>query len=441
MAEANLQKKVVNNVFWAIAGKMVNLLSGLVVGIIVARYLGPEQYGLMNYVISYVFLFQVLSVVGLDSIEVRELSKNNLPKEVVLGSAFALRIVFAVVGMGLVVGTSYVMDADAFTTLLVAVYALTIPLNTLSVIRNYFTAIVQNEYVVKVEMARSLIGIVIKLVLLWLDSTLIWFVVFSMFDYVLTSGGYISAYRAKAGALRDWRFSADCCRMLLFESFPLLLTNVAVILYQRIDQVMIKQMIDNESVGYFSVASRFVEVLIYIPMVLSQTIMPVLVTERKKGEASYEKSAQRFMDISLWLSLLASAGTSVIAYWLVVLLYGEAYLPAVVVLQIMAFKAASVALSNTAGAMLVAEGLQKYAILRDGLGCITCVVLNYLLLPHYGIVAAAFVAIASNLMAGYVADAFIPAYRHLFVRQNKAILLGWRSLPEAWQMVANKRSK
>ena len=108
--------------------------------------------------------------------------------------------------------------------------------------------------------------------------------------------------------------------------------------------------------------------------------------------------------------------------------FGSVYLPAVAILQVMSFKAASVALSNTAGAMLVTEGLQRYAIFRDGFGCLVCILLNYLLLPRYGILAAAFVAIASNLAAGYLADAFIPAYRHLFTRQTKALVLGWRDV-------------
>ncbi len=134
------------------------------------------------------------------------------------------------------------------------------------------------------------------------------------------------------------------------------------------------------------------------------------------------------MNLSLWLSIFAAAITSLLSFWIVRLTFGEAYLPAVAVLQIMSFKAASVALSNTAGAMLVTEGLQRWAIFRDGFGCIVCVVLNYLLLPHYGIIAAAFVAIASNVAAGYLADAMIPAYRHLFIRQTKALVLGWKDV-------------
>jgi O-antigen/teichoic acid export membrane protein len=228
--------------------------------------------------------------------------------------------------------------------------------------------------------------------------------------------------------MREWRFDRRYVGFLLKESFPLMLTSAAVVIYQRIDQVMIGQMIDNESVGYFSVAARFVEVLVFIPMMLAQTITPVLVRIRKESEEAYVKKGQQFMNLSVWLSFAAALFTSIIAYWLVRYTFGQTYLPAVAVLQLMAFKVVSVALSNTAGAMLVTEGLQKWAIMRDGLGCLACVLLNYLLLPHYGIMAAAFVAIASNVVAGYLADALIPAYRHLFIRQTKALVMGWRDI-------------
>ena len=296
------------------------------------------------------------------------------------------------------------------------------------VIRNYFTAIVQNEYVVKAEISRTLISIVIKLILLMANANLTWFITAYMFDFVLLGTGYIMAYRTKIGSLREWHFDRDYARFLLKESFPLLLTNAAVIIYQRIDQVMIGSMIDKSSVGFFSVAAKFTEVLTFLPMILAQTITPILVKARERDIAEYNAKAQQFMNFSFWLSLLAATFVSIIAYWLIRYTFGTAYLPAVAVLQVMAFKAASVALSNTAGAMLVTEGLQRWAILRDGFGCIVCVLLNYLLLPRYGIMAAAFVSIASNIAAGYLVDALVPAYRHLFVCQTETLLLGWMDI-------------
>lgn len=422
------KQTIVENIFWAVLGKMVQLLSGLLVGIIVARYLGPEKYGLMNYVISLVFLFQNFAIFGLDAIEVREEARNEKPIQTIIGTAFGLKLIFGLVFMLLVILTSWLMDADHYTTLLVTIYSFTIVLNSFSVIRNYFFAIVQNEYVVKAEITRTLIGIGIKLTLLAIHANLTWILVAYAFDGVLLSSGFLFAYTKKAGSIRKWHFDPSYVHFLLKESFPLLLTNAAVIIYQRIDQVMIGQMIDKEAVGYFSVASRFVEILIFIPMMLAQTITPVLVKARERSVREYEVKAQKFMNMSVWLSLLASTFVAITAYWLVNFSFGEAYLPAVIVLQIMAFKAASVALSNTAGAMLVTEGLQRYAIFRDSLGCVACVILNYLLLPRYGIIAAAIVAIISNLISGYIADALIPAYRHLFVRQTRTLLTGWKDI-------------
>ena len=420
------KESIVQNLFWAVLGKIVNLFGGLLVGIIVARYLGPEQYGLMNYVISYVFLFQTFALFGLDSIEIREEARGKKPYPTIIGTAFFLKLFFGCCCILTAITTSWLMEADGYTTLLIAIYSLVVVLNSLNVIRNYFTAIVQNEYVVKAEISRTLISIAIKLILLMLDANLTCFITVYMFDFVLLGTGYLVAYQTRIGPLSNWHFDRGYATFLMKESFPLLLTSAAVIIYQRIDQVMIGNMIDKSSVGFFSVAAKFTEVLIFLPMILAQTITPILVLTRERNITEYQAKAQQFMNFSFWLSLFASAFVSVIAYWLIRYTFGTAYLPAVAVLQVMAFKAASVALSNTAGAMLVIEGLQRWAICRDSIGCVVCIVLNFLLLPRYGVIAAAFVSIASNIAAGYLADAFIPAYRHLFICQTKTLFFGWK---------------
>ncbi len=419
---------IAENLFWSVIGKVTALLGGLFVGIVVARYLGPQQYGLMSYVISYVLLFQAFASLGLDSIEIREESRGQEPVEKIICTAFVLKLVSALFFMVLVIGTSLYMEADVQTVILISIYALTIIFNAFNVIRNYFTAIVQNKNIVKAEISRTLIGVIIKVTCLLLHASLIWFVIAAMFDVVLLASGYCVAYYKKTKSFKKWIFDLRYSLFLLKESIPLMLSAAAIILYQRIDQVMIGQMIDKESVGYYSVASKFVEIIIYIPMVLAQTIMPVLVSIREKDEKEYVKKGQLFMNFSLWITLILSAVTSLLAYPIISLTFGEEYLPSVVILQILSYKAASLALSNTAGTMLIAEGLQRYAILRDLLGCITCISLNFILLPRYGMIAAAWIAIASNLAAGYFADALIPSYYHIFIRQTKAILYGWKNI-------------
>lgn len=429
------QEKIFRNLFWAVFGKIVTLAGSLFVGIIIARYLGPEQYGLMNYVISFVALFQVLALFGLDNIEIRETARNYDAYNTIVGTAFVIKIILALTTIIAIIVTSYFMEADSKTTLLVAIYSLSVIFNTFTVIRNYFTAIVQNEYIVKSEITRTLLGAAIKISLLLLHAHLIWFVAASAFDFVLLSSGYYISYKSKIGILSNWQYNSQVAKYLLKESFPLLLTSAAVIVYQRIDQVMIGQMLDKTSVGYFSVAVRIVEILIYIPMILVQTISPILIRKREESDSLYKEKSQQFMNITVWFTFLMAIGTSIIAQWLILILFGPTYMPAVPILQILSFKAVSVALSTTAGHMLIIEGIQQYAIIRDVLGCIVCVCLNLLLLPYYGVVAAAFVAIASNIVAGYLSDALIPTYRHLFIAQTKALCIGWKDLSNFKQLI------
>lgn len=430
---------IVSNLIWATAGKVTTMLSGLVIGVLVARYLGPEQFGLMNWVISFVFLFQTISIFGLDLIEVREEAAHPNDYNKIIGTAFGIRLILSVLSVLLCIGTCFIMDKDAETTLLVAIYSISVVANTLSVIRNYFFAIVQNKRVVQSEISRTLLGMVIKFALLYTHASLLWFVVATMFDTVLLASGYIVSYKTEVGRIRQWTFSRDYAWYLIRESAPLVLCHAAVMVYQRIDQVMIGEMIDEANVGYFSVATRFVEILLFIPMILAQTISPVLTKVRTQDEAEYYRKSQQFMNLSLWMSFVAAVCTSAISYWLILYLFGEAYMPAVIILQIMSFKVVSLALSNTAGSMIVIEGLQKYAVGRDVLGCAVCVLLNWYLLPRYGVVAAAVISIVSNVVAGYLADFLIPAYRHLFIMQTKALLFGAKDILAIKEYIHLKR--
>lgn len=430
--------KVIRNLLWAVIGKVVTLLGSLLVGIFVARYLGPEQYGLMNYVVSYVALFQVFASFGLDNIEIREEAKckgigehgrtPSAEANTILGTAFGLKLIFAAITMILVITTAWFFEADTFTKWMITLYSLSMIMQTFSVIRNYFTSIVWNEYIVKTEISRTLIGAGIKVVLLLLHAPLVWFIAATLFDTVLIAGGYLLSYRKKIASPRLWVFNKATAKYLIKEAFPLLLSGAAVIIYQRIDQVMIGNMIDKEAVGYFSVATAFVSVLMFIPITMTDTYMPIISNLWHTDKEKYKHQNQQFMNITVWGTLLCSIGVCLLSYPLIRYTFGEQYLPAVSILQVLAFKAVSVAFSNVAGRMIVAEGLQKWTILRDTTGCVVCVLLNYLLLPRFGVIAAAWIAIASNLAAGYLSSIFIPAYRHTFVCQTKCLFLGWKDL-------------
>lgn len=427
-------RKVVKNVYWAVLGKVVNIASGLLVGILVARYLGPDKFGLMNYVISYVTLFSILASFGLDGVEIRELSKTHAVKEVILGSAFAIRLLFAVVTVFLVLLTLIIFESDRFTFIMVMIYSLSLILSTVNVIRNYFTSIILNEYVVKTEILRTVVGSGIKVLLLINHSSLAWFIAANTLDFVLIGAGYIYSYRGKAGSIRAWRVDRSVARMLIKESFPLLLSGTAIVIYQRIDAVMIRNMMDNASVGQFSVASKITELAIFIPMVVAQTVTPLLVQAHQANPARYQAKRQQFMDLMVWSAVAMALVMSVFAAPAIHLLYGNKYLEAIPVLQIMAWKAVFMALFAGSGQLIIIENLQRYAAVRNIIGCVVSVGLNLLLIPVWGIVGSAVATVITMAFSGYFSHFFIKRYHYLLPVQTKALFFGWKRLPQAFML-------
>lgn len=422
------RNKVVKNVLWAVIGKVVTLLSTLFVGILVARYLGPEQYGLMNYVVSIVTLFSVFSTFGMTEIIIRELSRKDLPKEVILGTSFRLRIVLAMVA--LIILTIYLVlsNETAETVVMVIIYSSSLIFSCFDVIRHYFTSIVQNEYVVKSEIFRTLVGAIIKIVLLLVKAPLWAFVTALAIDFILLAGGYITAYRNEVGNILSWKFDSSFGKKLLSTSLPLVISGAAVIVYQRIDQVMIGKMLDNEQLGYFSTASSFLGVITFIPSIMIQTLAPILVRHRKENEEVYKVQAQKMMNITVWITIFVSCAISMLSYHIIKYTYGSAFLSAVPAMQILAFKAVGVALISVGGQLIIIENIHQLAFLRNIMSCVVCVIFNYLFIPQWGIIGSAWATIITVMFTGALSNIFIPRYYHIFRMQCRAILVGWKDL-------------
>lgn len=430
--------KVVRNVFWAVTGKIVTLLSTLIVGIFVARYLGPEQYGLMNYVISIIALFGVLSVFGTSEIIIRELSKNELPKEIILGTSFLTRLSLAVITIFAIGIYLFLSDEDISTSILILIYSASSIFSCFDVIRFYFTSIVQNEYIVKSEIFRTLIGAGIKGVLLLIKAPLWAFIAALTFDFVLIAGGYIIVYRKKVSRLSAWRFDSGFAKNLLKMSFPLLISSAAVIIYQRIDQVMIGKMLDNESLGYFSTAVSFIGIVTFIPSIAVQTIAPILVKMRKEDKLRYRKEAQRMMNITTWTTMIVCITISLLSFYIIRYTYGTEYLNAVPVMRILAFKAVGIALTTMGGQLIIIENIHQVAFIRNILACFVCIGCNYLLIPRWGIVGSAWATIITVMFTGGIANIFIPRYHHIFKMQCKSLFMGWKDVAQIRQIFVSR---
>lgn len=422
------KQKALKNIGWALCGKIVNLMGMLIVGIIVARYLGKEQYGIMNYVISIVTIFQVFADFGLDFIQIREESKTPYLKDKIIGTTFVLKLSFAFLAFLAVTIISLLFEKTLEIRLYIIIYAFSIILNSTWVSRNHFTSIVWNEYVVKTEISRTIIGMIIKLSFVVLSLPLIWFIGSLVIDSLLLATGYVLSYTKKVDSIRKWHFDKTLARYMIKHSFPLLLSGAAIIVYNRIDQIMIGNLVDQSHLGIYSVAVRFSEVLVFIPTIIAQTVSPMLVEARQKDMKHYEQLSYTFMNVTVTICILLAIATSLLSYPIVYFTFGKTYINAAPILAILAFKVIGDALSQTSGQLIIIEGIQKYAPLRNIIGCLACIFLNLFFITRYGIHGAAYVAIITIFTSGTLVDFFIPAYKRIFHKQVCAIFIGWKDI-------------
>ena len=282
---------------------------------------------------------------------------------------------------------------------------------------------------------RTMLGAGIKIILLLLEAPLWTFIAALTFDFALLAFGYIFAYRKKVANISDWKFNKTFATLLLKTSFPLLLSSAAVVVYQRIDQVMISKMIDNTSLGYFSTAFSFISIGMFVPTIVIQTVSPILVKYRKEDLHRYEVESQKIINIVTWGTIVLSSLTSIFSYYIIRYTYGVEYLAAVPVMQILAFKAVGLALSMIGGQLIIIENIHQIAFVRNIIACFVCIVCNYILIPRWGIIGSAWATIITVMFTGGIANVFIPRYHHILKKQCIALFLGWRDLFRIKQII------
>lgn len=419
-------RRILSNIAWAFTGKIISLLSVLIVGILVARYLGPAQYGLLNYVISYVTLFTIISNFGLDDIEVREMSKSEISHRTLIWTGIRLRILLASVAYALIIATILIHRPESMeTTCFILVYGLTVFPGCFNSVRNYFTSQLLNRRIVQSEIIRTVICALLKIALLYFKASLFWFILASALDIFIVSIGYYLSLRSHNEELCISSSDSKTMRYLLIEAFPLMLSSSAIVIYQKIDQVMIGDMIDKTSVGYFATAGRFADLVVFIPIILCQTMTPILVNAKSTDSTSqYYSHSKAFISIILWSSIIFAFIMSITSTILIKYTFGTAYLASIPILQIMSWKAVGTAMSTASGQLIIIDRTQKWVAIRNLIGCVVCIILNLLIIPVYGAVGSAIVTVVTVMFSGLIANAIIPKYRKYFMLQVKAFISG-----------------
>lgn len=416
--------RILNNIGWLFFDKFLRMAVGLLVGVWVARYLGPEQFGLLSYAIAFTALFSAIAGLGLNGIVVRDLIQNPADSKITMGTAFLLQILGGICAFGLAILTIlFIRPDDRIAKLAVTILAFVMVFKAADVVRYWFEAKVQSKYVVWVENIVFLVVSAIKIGLIFSAAPLMAFVWVLFAEGVMVAIGLIVIYERFNGGFKTWRVRFDRARNLFGDSWPLTLSGLAVMVYMRIDQVMLGQMAGDGVVGIYSAAVKISEVWYFIPIIISASVFPSIIKAKNAEESLYHNRLQNLFNVLVMVALIVAIPMSFLSDRVVIVIFGPLYHQAGTVLAIHIWSGIFVSMAVASGKWFLIENLQSYVLYRTLSGAVVNVVLNLLLIPQYGILGAAWATVASQACAGMFYNILNRKTRHLFIMQCKSLFL------------------
>jgi O-antigen/teichoic acid export membrane protein len=415
-------KKYFVNTGWLFFERIIGMVVSFFVGVYVARYLGPANFGLLSYASSFVGLFMALATLGLDGIVVRELVKDEKKRDELLGTAFILKIIGSVLLLGIITIAVNFTTNDNFTNLLIFVIATGVIFQSFNVINLYFQSIVLSKYSVFAKTVSGILVALIKLVLIYCKKELIFFAIVAFIGNIILATGFVIMYAKQKLSLFNWKIKLNLAKNLLKDSWPLMLSGIAISIYMQIDQVMIKNMLDAKAVGNYAVAVRLSEVWYFIPMAITSSVFPAIINAKKRSEKLYYERLQKLYDLMVWLALGIALPIMLLSNNIVNILFGIQYQQAAGVLQIYIWATVFVFLGVASSQYLLAENYTKISFFRTLIGAIINIILNISFIPKYGINGAAIATVLSQFVAVF-SIILIPKTRFNFVLMIKSFLL------------------
>lgn len=420
-------QQAIHNTGWLFADNILRMAVGFLVSIWITRYLGPEKFGQLNYAISFVLLFSSLAQLGLDGIVVRDLVHDPSRKDEILGSATTLKGIGGIASAVLAIAAIFVMRPhDLETVLLVGVTALGLVFQTFGTIDYWFQSQLQAKHSAKARMVAYLVSSAAKIALILLHAPLITFAWAGVAEILIGSVGFIVAYRHCGHAPGSWKVRTAVMRRLLHDSWPLILAELVMVIYTRIDKVMIGEIAGNAELGVYAVAALLAESLCLIPRSLACSVNPFLL-EAQQDNRLFQQRLQHFYNLMAFCAYAIAVPVTLAATWVVPLLFGAAYAKATTMLIGLVWSGVFINLGLARSYYLTAMNWTRLHFAVDLIGCGANLALNLILIPRYGALGAVMAAFAGYLITAYGTCFIFKPLRDTGMMMTRALLY-----PKVW---------
>lgn len=405
----------IRNSGWIFFDKLLRAFLGVIVGAWVARYLGPSQFGELAYCIAFIAIFLSVTNLGLDGIVVREIVNHPRRANIVLGTTFQLRLWIGLLAWGCAIFLYGLTNSFAGEGIwIVALVGAGIIFQAADTVDLWFQGNSQSKRTVIAKICSYLISNTVRIALILLEAPLIAFAIVITLESALTAIAlYVSYKRFPCNG--KWQNYLTEAKKLLKESWPYLISGVSVMIYMRIDQIMIKGILGERELGVFAAIIPISSLWSMIPMAICASVAPIFARKRVEDVRKFEVNLALLFKI-FWLTCFLIIGTTwVFSRWIIPLLYGDQYIEAITLINIYVLTCIPVFMGIGQNLWLINENKSYFSLIQTLIGAFLSIIGNLILLPRWGINGAACAAVLSFFVSAIGINFFLS--RKLFYLQ------------------------
>lgn len=421
--------RLLSSASWLMLENAVRLGTAFVVTIWVARYLGPGQFGELAFAIAFTRLFSEASTLGLNGLLVREFVRKPDSVNSIVGTSLLMRGTAGLLSAAASIGAAALFAGpESQTIIMVAILAVAFPLRASETIEQH--ALSQNN--TRAPSIARMMGTVsyglATVAMLLLEAPLVWFAVAKTVEVVATSAAFWLQFRRPVVAIRTMTYSLATARSLLSSSWPLILSGLGATLNLRIGQIMLSRLASDYQVGIFAAAANISEALYFLPVAVVVAAFPKLVALKERDPEAYVRALQLAFDSLVWLGFLIAAAVSLLSPVIVGVAYGPEYADASRILTVHVWACVFVFGRAVLSKWILIHDVTRASLLTHGLGSLTNIVANLLLIPKMGGLGAAIASLLGYMVSSYLAlfawKPTIPAAIHF----TRSLVAPWRTL-------------
>lgn len=410
--------KIAKNSLWMITSTIIQMVLSLFVNMIVARYLGTTNYGILNYGLSFINFFMGICTLGLNTITIKYLVNEKDNQGQIIGSCIGMRIISSVISIFMILMLVILLKSnDKLIIITTFLQSLSLLFETFTVINLWYQHKLKSKYTAIVTLIAYVIMTIYRVILVLLKKNVIWFAISHCVSSLVIAILLIILYKKHNGP--KFSFSLSKSKELLSQSYHFILASLMVAVYAQTDKIMIGSMIDDISaVGLYTVSTTIVSLWSFLPSTIISSFQPVILEYKKTSTERYNFKLKQLYSIIIWLSLLYTLFIFVFGKYIILILYGSDYLGGLAPLKIAIFSVTFSYIGCVRESWLVFEGKQKYAKWFSLIGALSNIVLNVILIPSYGIVGAAIATAIAQISTAIIAPLIFSETRvcikHLF---------------------------